>query len=129
MRRSALLLPRAGAGGSTHRPAGPGEPLAWVGRYSSSVSVACVESEPGIDTSSFVMRPAALATRTIATNHPAPCAPRPVILGFANAAMDWGGTRWATFVWPMLAAAAPLYGIVGRSGRAGDDRTPGSTRT
>lgn len=47
------------------------------------------------------------ATRTIATNQPAPSAPRPVILGFANAAMDWGGTRWATFVWPMLAAAAP----------------------
>jgi hypothetical protein len=47
------------------------------------------------------------ATSTIATNQPAPSAPRPVILGFANAAMDWGGTRWATFVWPMLAAAAP----------------------
>lgn len=42
-------------------------------------------------------------THTIATNQPAPAAPRPAALGFANAAMDWGGTRWSTFMWPMLA--------------------------
>src|SRR5215471_9472466 len=37
------------------------------------------------------------ATKTIATNQPAPEAPRPAALGFANSAMDWGGTRWTTF--------------------------------
>lgn len=41
-------------------------------------------------------------TQTIATNQPAPPGPRPPALGFANAAMNWGGTRWSTFVWQML---------------------------
>ena len=35
-------------------------------------------------------------TRTIATNQPAPDAPRPRILGFANAALEWGDTRCAS---------------------------------
>ena len=42
------------------------------------------------------------ATATIATNQPAPSAPRPPALGFANAAMAWGGTRWSTFVWALI---------------------------
>src|SRR5262245_33756221 len=42
-------------------------------------------------------------TGTIATSQPAPTAPRPPYLGFANAALEWGGTRWSTFVWPMIA--------------------------
>jgi len=43
-------------------------------------------------------------TKTIATNQPAPDAPRPRILGFANAAIAWGDVRWSTFVWPMMPA-------------------------
>ena len=42
-------------------------------------------------------------TREIATNQPAPDAPRPQALGFANAAMLWGETRWTILVWPMVA--------------------------
>ena len=44
------------------------------------------------------------ATKTIATNRPAPTAPRPPALGFANAAMPWGGERWSTFVWQFMTA-------------------------
>lgn len=43
-------------------------------------------------------------TKTIATSQPEPEAPRPPALGFANTALEWGGTRWATFVWPMVPA-------------------------
>jgi len=42
------------------------------------------------------------ATKTLATNQPAPPAPWPPALGFANAAMAWGGTRWSTFVWSLI---------------------------
>jgi hypothetical protein len=45
-------------------------------------------------------------TRTIATNQPAPDVPRPPALGFANAALEWGATRWSTFVWPTIPADA-----------------------
>ncbi len=41
-------------------------------------------------------------TRTLATSQPAPAAPRPSAMGFANAAVDWGGTRWATVVWQLI---------------------------
>lgn len=41
-------------------------------------------------------------TGTIATNQPAPEAPRPRVLGYANAALEWGGERWSTFVWQMI---------------------------
>ena len=44
------------------------------------------------------------ATRTIATNQPAPKEPRPAVLGYANAALEWGGVRWSTLVWPMIPA-------------------------
>lgn len=42
------------------------------------------------------------ATGTIATNRPAPAAPRPRALGYANTALAWGGERWSAFVWPMV---------------------------
>lgn len=41
-------------------------------------------------------------TGEIATNEPVPGAPRPRVLGYANAALEWGDERWSTFVWPMI---------------------------
>ena len=41
-------------------------------------------------------------TGTIATSRPAPDAPRPRALGYANATFEWGGERWAAFVWPTV---------------------------
>ena len=52
------------------------------------------------------------ATKTIATNQPAPEAPRPSALGFANSAMDWGGTRWTTISWPSLVALKDVQGML-----------------
>jgi hypothetical protein len=43
-------------------------------------------------------------THSIATNRQEPTAKRPALLGYANAAMDWGGTRWTTVVWQMMPA-------------------------
>jgi hypothetical protein len=51
-------------------------------------------------------------TRTMATNQPVPDAPRPQALGFANAAMPWGGTRWSTFVWQWLPADEQERGLM-----------------
>jgi len=42
------------------------------------------------------------ATRTRATSEPAPAAAPPAALGFANAAADWGGTRWTMLSWPTI---------------------------
>lgn len=52
------------------------------------------------------------ATKTIATNQPAPDAPRPAALGYANAAMEWGGTRWTTISWPSLVALQDVQGLL-----------------
>src|SRR5215472_16518808 len=52
------------------------------------------------------------ATKTIATNQPAPEAPRPAALGFSNSAMDWGGSRWTTISWPSLMALHHLEGLL-----------------
>jgi len=52
------------------------------------------------------------ATKTIATNQPAPDAPRPSALGFANSATDWGGTRWTTISWPSLLALQEVQGLL-----------------
>jgi hypothetical protein len=41
-------------------------------------------------------------TGSIAANQPQPSAAWPPALGFANAAMDWGGMRWTTLVWQQL---------------------------
>ena len=42
------------------------------------------------------------ATKTIATSQPAPDGPRPGGLGFLNAPVTWGGTRWSAYVWAIL---------------------------
>ena len=42
------------------------------------------------------------ATQSIVTNQPAPAANRPRVLGFVNAPVEWGGMRWAAYVWPMI---------------------------
>jgi hypothetical protein len=47
-------------------------------------------------------------TKTSATSRPAPGAPKPPMLGYANAAMDWGGTRWTTLVWQSIPADRQL---------------------
>ena len=38
-------------------------------------------------------------TRTLATNQPRPRAEWPPALGFGNAPLEWGGTRWAAYIW------------------------------
>jgi hypothetical protein len=47
------------------------------------------------------------ATKTIATNRPAPAGDRPGILGFANAPVEWGGTTWVAYVWGFLSPDDP----------------------
>lgn len=44
------------------------------------------------------------ATHTIATNQPMPGDPPPPVLGLANTALVWGGTRWSTVTWSALSA-------------------------
>lgn len=51
-------------------------------------------------------------TGTIATNRPEPDAPRPRVLGFANAAMQWGDDRWVTLVWPFIPADSAARGVM-----------------
>jgi hypothetical protein len=51
-------------------------------------------------------------TRTIATNQPAPEAPRPAALGFTNSAMEWGGTRWTAISWPSLKSLQHVQGLL-----------------
>jgi hypothetical protein len=38
-------------------------------------------------------------TRTLATNQPRPTGEWPQTLGFANAPIEWGGSRWSAFMW------------------------------
>jgi hypothetical protein len=38
-------------------------------------------------------------TRTLATNQPRPTAEQPRTLGFANAPIEWGDSRWAAYMW------------------------------
>src|SRR5262245_13291035 len=42
------------------------------------------------------------ATKTIATSLPAPDAPRPGGLGFLNAPVTWGGTKWSAYMWAWI---------------------------
>ena len=42
------------------------------------------------------------ATQTIATSQPAPDAPRPKGLGYVNAPMTWGGTKWSAYMWAWI---------------------------
>ena len=43
-------------------------------------------------------------TRTIATNQTPSAAERPRVFGFANAPVEWGGTRWVALVWDFTAS-------------------------
>src|SRR6478609_4203508 len=52
------------------------------------------------------------ATKTLATNQPAPDSPRPAALGFTNSSVDWGGTRWTTISWPSLLALQNLQDLL-----------------
>lgn len=38
-------------------------------------------------------------TRTLATNQPRPTEEWPRVLGFTNAPLEWGGSRWAAYIW------------------------------
>jgi hypothetical protein len=38
-------------------------------------------------------------TRTLATNQPSPAGEWPRVLGFTNAPIEWGGSRWAAYMW------------------------------
>jgi hypothetical protein len=40
----------------------------------------------------------------MATNQEPPAGERPRVLGFANTAVDWGGTRWASYIWAFVPA-------------------------
>jgi hypothetical protein len=41
-------------------------------------------------------------TGTIATSQPPPAADRPRTFGFANAPVEWGGSRWVALVWDFI---------------------------
>jgi hypothetical protein len=53
------------------------------------------------------------ATKTIATSQPAPDGPRPYGLGFLNAPVTWGGTRWSAYMWAFISPSdAQARGIL-----------------
>jgi hypothetical protein len=43
-------------------------------------------------------------TRTLATNQPRPAADWPRVLGFTNAPVEWGGSRWSAYMWDFTTA-------------------------
>jgi hypothetical protein len=43
-------------------------------------------------------------TRTLATSEPRPTEEQPRAMGFANAPIEWGGVRWAAYVWDFIAS-------------------------
>jgi hypothetical protein len=43
-------------------------------------------------------------TRTLATNQPRPAGEWPRVLGFTNAPLEWGGARWAAYMWDFTTA-------------------------
>ena len=43
-------------------------------------------------------------TRTLATSQPPPAGDWPRVLGFANAPLEWGGSRWAAYIWDFTTA-------------------------
>lgn len=43
-------------------------------------------------------------TRTFATNQPRPTDEWPRVLGFTNAPLEWGGLRWAAYMWDFTTA-------------------------
>src|SRR2546426_6248756 len=46
-------------------------------------------------------------TQTFATSQPAPDAPRPALVGFVNAPLQWGGVTWGAYVWDFLVNETP----------------------
>ena len=46
-------------------------------------------------------------TRTLATNQPRPAGEWPRALGFANAPLEWGGSRWTAYIWDFTTALPP----------------------
>jgi hypothetical protein len=46
-------------------------------------------------------------TRTVATNQPRPTGELPRSLGFANAPVEWGGSRWAAYIWDFTTSLDP----------------------
>ncbi len=97
-------------------PAGPkaGQDQQRAQQYFKEAATLC-EAEGGRLWGVSLCGPIAIAdpkTGTVATNQPAPDAPRPSALGFANAAMNWGGTRWTTLVWQLIPAGERDRGIL-----------------
>lgn len=45
-------------------------------------------------------------THTLATNQPRPAGEWPRVLGFTNAPLEWGGSRWAAYIWDFTTALA-----------------------
>ena len=43
-------------------------------------------------------------TQTLATNQPHPAGDWPRVLGFTNAPLEWGGSRWAAYMWDFTTA-------------------------
>src|SRR5687767_7310211 len=43
-------------------------------------------------------------TRTLATNQPRPAEDWPGVLGHTNAPIEWGGLRWAAYMWNFTAS-------------------------
>lgn len=43
-------------------------------------------------------------TKTLATNQPHPTGDWPRVLGFTNAPLEWGGSRWASYMWDFTTA-------------------------
>jgi hypothetical protein len=85
-------------------PAGAQVDPALATRYFAEAEAAC-EREGGRLWGVSLCGPMVFAdpaTRSIATNRPAPGAPRPRVLGYVNAALEWGDERWSAFVWPMM---------------------------
>ena len=46
-------------------------------------------------------------TRTVATNQPRPTGELPRNLGFGNAPIEWGGIRWAAYMWDFTTSLDP----------------------
>jgi hypothetical protein len=50
-----------------------------------------------------------MRTQTFATSQPAPEAPRPRVVGFVNAPIQWGGATWGAYMWDDVVNATPRH--------------------
>ena len=48
-----------------------------------------------------------MRTQTFATSQPPPDAPRPPLVGLANAPVTWGGATWGAYVWDFVVNETP----------------------